>query len=126
MHISNHTPSTIMIARLWRTRIDPVRSEDYDAYVVRYSRPMFSSLPGCMGAFFLGDGEDRAALTLWADEASIKAAEKSAIYAETVARYESIFRPPQTIELFAVTGATIDTLALSATVSPRLNPHDDA
>jgi len=99
-----------MIARLWRTRIDPVQARAYEAFAARYSRRMFAGLPGCLGAFFLDTGgETRAVLSLWADRASIDALDSSALYRETVTHFQAIgvLREPQTVELFEVTGGTL-------------------
>ena len=99
-----------MIARLWTTRIDPALAPEYDAFAARYSRPMFAALPGCLAAFFLGaSGEMRSVLSLWADEASIEALDTSALYRDTVTRFQAtgVLREPQTVELFEVTGGTM-------------------
>ena len=108
-----------MIARLWQTRIDPARGAEYDGFAATYSRPMFATLPGCLGAFFLGTGEVRSVLSLWADRASIDALDTSARYRETVARFQAtgVLREPQTAELLEVTGGTVSALALAAELS---------
>lgn len=108
-----------MIARSWQTRIDPARGADYDAFADTYSRPMFAVLPGCLGALFLGGGEVRSVLSLWADRASIEALDTSALYRETVARFQAtgVLREPQTVELLEVTGGTVSTTALAAALS---------
>lgn len=101
-----------MIARLWRTHIDPVQAAEYDAFAATYSRPMFAALPGCLAAFFLGGTGDemRSVLSLWADRASIEALDLSALYRETVTRFQTtgVLREPQTVELFEVTGGTVN------------------
>jgi hypothetical protein len=108
-----------MIARLWRTGIDPARGAEYDAFAAAHSRPMFAAVPGCLGAFFLGTGEVRSVLSLWADAASIDALESSPLYRETVIRFQAtgILREPQTVELFEVTGGTVSALSLAAELS---------
>jgi hypothetical protein len=108
-----------MIARLWQTGIDPARGAEYDAFAVTYSRPMFAALPGCLGALFLGTGEVRTVLSLWADRTSIDALDTSPFYRETVARFQAtgVLREPQTVELFEVTGGTVSALALAAELS---------
>lgn len=105
-----------MIARLWRTRIDPARGAEYDAFADTYSRPMFAALPGCLGALFLGTGSVRLVLSLWTDRTSIEALDASTVYRETVARFQAtkVLREPQTVELFEVTGGTVNALALAA------------
>jgi hypothetical protein len=100
-----------MIARLWRTHIDPVQAAEYDAFAATYSRPMFAALPGCLAAFSLGSGDEmRSVLSLWADRASIEALDHSALYRETVTRFQTtgVLREPQTVELFEVTGGTVN------------------
>ena len=108
-----------MIARLWKTRIDPALGAAYDAFANTHSRPMFATLPGCLGAFFLGRGEIRSVLSLWLDNASIEALKDSTLYTETVALFQTsgVLREPQTIELFEVTGGTVSALALAAELS---------
>src|SRR5262245_48670051 len=99
-----------MIARLWTTRIDPALAAEYDAFAARYSRPMFAALPGCLAAFFLrAGGEMRSVLSLWAGEASIDALDTSALYRDTVYRFQAtgVLRAPQAVELFEVTGGTM-------------------
>jgi heme-degrading monooxygenase HmoA len=112
-----------MIARMRRTRIDPARGAEYDAFADTHSRPMFAALPGCLGALFLGTGEERFVLTLWADRGSIEALDTSALYRETVARFwaTGVLREPQTVELFEVTGGTVNALALASELSPAPN-----
>jgi hypothetical protein len=71
---------------------------------------MFAALPGCLAAFFLGaGGEMRSVLSLWADEASSDALDTSALYRDTVTRFQAtgVLREPQTVELFEVTGGTM-------------------
>ena len=102
-----------MIARFWHTQIDPARVDEYDAFAASYSTPMFASLPGCVGALFLGAGESRSVLSLWVDRPSIDALANSPLYVQTVARLlaTGILREPQKIELFEVTGGTLDASA---------------
>lgn len=88
---------------------------------------MFAALPGCLGAFFLGTGEVRSVLSLWADRASIEALESSALYSETVARFQAtgVLREPQMVELFEVTGGTVSAIALAAELSRAPNNAAD-
>ena len=108
-----------MLARLWQTRIDPARGAEYDAFAATYSRPMSAALPGCLGALFLGRGDVRSVLSLWADRAAIEALDASALYRETVTRFEltGVLRAPQTVEVFEVIGGTVSALALAAELS---------
>ena len=116
-----------MIARLWQTRVDPARGAEYDAVAETYSRPMFAALPGCLGALFLGTGDVRSVLSLWADRASIEALDTSTLYRETVARFQAtgVLREPQTVELVEVTGGTVSALALAAELSRAPNNATD-
>mgnify|MGYP001601717832 CR=1 FL=1 len=79
------------------------------------------------GAFFLGTGEVRLVLSLWADKASIDALDRSALYRETVARFQAtgVLREPQTVELFEVTGGTVSALSLAAELSRAPNDATD-
>jgi len=113
-----------MIARLWKTGIDPARTAEYDAFADGYSRPMFAALPGCLGAIFLGNADVRWVLSLWSDPASIEALRSASLYRDTVARLQAtgILRDPQTVELFEVTGGTVHALGLATALSTLLTP----
>lgn len=74
-----------MIARIWQARIDPRRGVDYDRFAHERSLPTFQAHHGFLGCAFLGDGEQRTVLTLWAAEADIEALEQSERYLDTVA-----------------------------------------
>lgn len=73
-----------MIARLWGCRIDEGRAAEYDAFAHGRSLPTFRAQTGFRGAAFMGDGSDRAVLTLWDSMADTEALEESASYRETV------------------------------------------
>ena len=104
-----------LVARLWHTRIDPARGDDYDAFARDHSRPMFDHLDGCLAALFLGSGAERTVLTLWANPAALDALSESVLYADTVARFRTtgILREPQHVELVSLTGGTVQANALA-------------
>jgi len=107
-----------MIARLWTTGVHPGMEPVYDDFARTFSRPMFESLPGCLGAFFLGTGPARSVLSLWADRASIDALDHSPLYTQTVERFlaTGALRAPQTTAVWVVTGGTVNAAALAASM----------
>lgn len=78
-----------MFIRIWRTRIDPQRAADYDAFAGSTSLSMFSAQPGFVGVIFAGAGADRAVITLWRDRHSVEALRESDSYKRTVAELEA-------------------------------------
>jgi hypothetical protein len=107
-----------MLARLWTTHIDPAQHRAYEAFSNTYSAAMFAALPGCLGAFFMGTGDQRWVLSLWRDAASIDALKNSVLYCQTVDRFvaSGILREPQTVEVFELTGGMLNDGVLRETM----------
>ena len=93
-----------MIARIWRTGLDEGRAEEYDAFAVDRSLPMFRRQPGCRAVFFVRIMEGRAAITFWQDLVTAEALTSSKDYLETVEAIlaAGFLRPPQSVELLPV------------------------
>jgi hypothetical protein len=93
-----------MIARIWRTGLDESRAEEYDAFAVDRSLPMFRRQPGCRAVFFVRTMDGRAAVTFWQDLATAEALTSSKDYLDTVEAIlaAGFLRPPQSVELLAV------------------------
>jgi hypothetical protein len=95
---------TRMIARIWRTGLDESRADEYDAFSVEKSLPMFQRQPGLRAVFFVRTNDGRAAITLWQDLASAEALATSQDYLDTVDAIlaAGFLRPPQAVELLPV------------------------
>jgi heme-degrading monooxygenase HmoA len=73
-----------VIARLWECKIDEMRAAEYDTFAHERSLPTFRAHSGFRGAAFLGDGAQRAVLTIWDSMESIELLEQSSLYQDTV------------------------------------------
>lgn len=54
-----------MIPRIWRIQTDPTLASVYEGFASTQSRGKFESLPGCLGALFIGDEKTKTAITFW-------------------------------------------------------------
>jgi hypothetical protein len=92
--------------RVWRTRIDPARTAEYDDFARTKSVPMFRAQPGFCGVLFTSHGDARAVITLWKSRESALALHRSPTYAETVAALEDagFLAGEQTTELVDLDG----------------------
>ena len=93
-----------MIGRIWRTRIDGPRSDEYREFVQSTSVPMFEAHEGFRGAIFGEHGDERLVITLWESPEAVEKLNSSPGYLETVARIEStgFLSGEQTVETFDV------------------------
>jgi len=93
-----------MIARVWRTGIDPERAGEYDAFSVERSLPMFRRQDGIRAVFFVRTLNGRAVISVWRDLAAVEALGESADYLDTVEaiRAADFLRPPWSVELLPV------------------------
>lgn len=96
-----------MIARTWRTRIDPARAGDYRTFARCISLPMFRAQPGFLGVLFATSADGRTVTTLWQDLDSLEALERSPAYRRTVARLDAtgILIQSGQVELLGLDGA---------------------
>ena len=95
-----------MIVRIWRTRVDPEREEEYERFTQEHSLPMFHQQRGLLGVLLLHGPEEWAALTMWESMAAVEALESSPTYAKTVHRLEGsgLLTGEQSVEVFEVHG----------------------
>jgi len=103
-----------MLIRIWRTRVDPAREEEYIRFTEEYSRPMFQQQPGCLTAVFFNRPPHFGALSYWTDDAALEAFLKSPIYRDTVRRLEEtgLLTGRSKSEVFAVHGGFVGDLVL--------------
>lgn len=71
--------------RIWSTRIDESRVEEYEEFAHSTSLPMFEAQPGFRGLLFGRNGSECAVITLWHDDDAADAMESSASYQQAVA-----------------------------------------
>lgn len=99
-----------MILRIWTTRVNPAREDEYLAYARVHSRAMFLAQDGCLGVLFLRRADGRhAACSIWRDAAAVDALACSVAYQHTaagLAATRALMGEPE-IELFALTGGAI-------------------
>lgn len=99
-----------MLLRIWRTRINVDRRDEYQHFGRTRSLPMFRQQPGLMGVLFLREGADQAAaLTLWDSMESIDALATSPTYRETAGALgrSSLLLGEQSVEVFDIRGGEI-------------------
>lgn len=102
-----------MIARIWRTAVEPTRAAEYLDFARRYSLPMFRLQRGFRGAVFAAREDERAVITFWDDLACVDALNNSDTYAGTVAAIESagFLRGRPSVEVFEVEQVDLDETA---------------
>jgi heme-degrading monooxygenase HmoA len=106
-----------MVARIWRTGVNPERFEEYERFARGRSLPMFREQRGFIGVLFMRDEEDRAAvLTLWEDEKAVEELEASPLYRQTVEAIVSsgLLAKEQSVEVFEVLNGQVFARELAA------------
>jgi heme-degrading monooxygenase HmoA len=96
-----------VIVRIWRTRIDPARSEEYERFAGERSLPMFRRQAGFRGVLFAsGDESERVVLTFWENVGAVDELGRSPTYRETVDALlaSGILTGEQTVEVLDVHG----------------------
>jgi heme-degrading monooxygenase HmoA len=99
-----------VIVRIWRTRIDPARAEDYERFARERSLPMFRTQAGFRGVLFAsGEETERVVLSFWEDAGAVAALEHSPSYGETVDALlaTGILTGDQTVEVLNVDGGEL-------------------
>ncbi|HEX2622904.1 MAG TPA: hypothetical protein VHL11_22245 [Phototrophicaceae bacterium] len=93
-----------MLARIWRTEVDPARLSDYERFAREKSLPMFRRQAGLVDVFFLKQETNCAVITIWEDEESIEALARSATYRQTVREIEAagFLRGAQSVEVYEI------------------------
>jgi heme-degrading monooxygenase HmoA len=104
-----------MIARIWRTRIDEARADEYLEFARSRSLPMFRTQQGFVGVLFARQRAERTVISLWRDLASAHALDGSPTYMATVAEIEAtgFIIGPSTIDVLEVEQILLDPAALS-------------
>jgi heme-degrading monooxygenase HmoA len=95
----------VTVGRIWRTRIDARRSDEYRAFAESTSVPMFEAHEGFRGVIFGERSNERLVITLWESAEAVEKLNSSPLYLETVARIEStgfISGDDQSVETFDV------------------------
>jgi heme-degrading monooxygenase HmoA len=72
------------LVRIWTTRIDMARVDEYERFVDQRSLPMFRAQEGFVGVAFARSGDEVAVISYWRDRAAVGALDASATYQETV------------------------------------------
>ena len=99
-----------MVARIWRTGVKPERFEEYERFAQERSLPMFLEQRGFIGALFIREEADRAAvLTLWENEKAVVELEASPLYRKTVEVIlgSGLLAGEQSVEVFEVHGGQV-------------------
>jgi heme-degrading monooxygenase HmoA len=75
-----------MIARLWKTGLQPGRIKAYEAFAREISLPMFREQDGFLGCVMSHRDDQGVVLTFWRDAAAVEALKHSPSYQATVER----------------------------------------
>lgn len=73
-----------MIVRIWNTKVDLNRLEEYKSFAQSKSQLMFQQQPGFLGVVFLDQGLNQTVVTFWSDEGSVAKLATSSSYQQTV------------------------------------------
>ncbi len=95
-----------MFVRLWKTRVDPSREEEYVRFTEYHTLPMLQHQPGCLGALFLNWPPKWGILSYWQDEDAMSTHASSPAYLQTMRRLEEteLLIGKSSVEVFAVHG----------------------
>jgi heme-degrading monooxygenase HmoA len=96
-----------VIVRIWRTRVDPARADEYERFAHERSLPMFRRQAGFRGVLFAaGDETERVVLSFWENADAVEALGRSPTYRETVDALlaSGILTGEQTVEVLDVRG----------------------
>lgn len=99
-----------MILRIWRTKVNIERIQEYERFEMEHSLPMFRRQHGLMGVLFLREGADHsAALTLWENLESIEALDTSTSYQQTAGALgeSGLLVGEQSVQIFEIRGGEI-------------------
>jgi heme-degrading monooxygenase HmoA len=99
-----------VIVRVWRTKIDPGRIEEYQRFEQERCMPILRKQPGLLGELFRRQAEDQAAsLTIWEDAGVVEALQSSPSYRETAhgLAESALLARDQSVEVFEVEGGDL-------------------
>jgi heme-degrading monooxygenase HmoA len=101
-----------MIARIWRTKIDPHRADEYRKFAQSRSLPMFRKQRGFAGVVFAAREDERAVISFWRESRDADALGFSPTYKATVDEIDAtgFLRGEMTVEIFRVDGAFLEGL----------------
>ena len=78
-----------MLLRRWSTQVAPARIAEYEAFAMNTSLPMFRAHRGIVAVLMSRDGPRATVQTIWEDEASIRALERSPLCLTAVAEIQA-------------------------------------
>jgi heme-degrading monooxygenase HmoA len=98
-----------IVVRLWKTRIDESRADEYLEFARTRSVPMFSSQHGFLGVVFLAASGERLVATIWESHEAAADLEASPSYEATVAAIEAtgFLEGESVVETFELEGASL-------------------
>src|SRR5438128_1761825 len=98
------------IVRIWRTKIDRERADEYRRFANDQSLPMFGAHQGFIGVVFGENEDERVVITFWASREAAAALDASPLYRETVERIEAsgFILSPSAVEIFDIHGGEFD------------------
>ena len=99
-----------MIVRIWTTRVEPTRVDEYRSFAIERSLPMFREQDGFLGVMFTESELRFAVISLWTDRRAAEALESSASYRATVAAITraGFLTGSQGVEILDVKGGHVD------------------
>jgi len=105
-----------MVLRLWKTRIDESRADEYLEFARTRSVPMFSSQRGFLGVVFLAAPGERLVVTIWESHEAAGDLEASPSYKATVAAIEAtgFLEGESQVETFDLEDASLPESVLDA------------
>jgi heme-degrading monooxygenase HmoA len=74
----------VTYVRIWRTRLDLERLDEYERFVEEQSKPMFRAQQGFRGVLYSRRRDEVAVLSFWDDKAAVDALDTSATYQQAV------------------------------------------
>jgi heme-degrading monooxygenase HmoA len=105
----------VVILRIWRTKIDPARMEEYRRFERERCLPMLHKQPGLLGVLFLRQAADHASsLTVWEDAGAVEALQSSPSYREVTHELaeSALLAGNESVKVFEVEGGDLRPEAL--------------
>ena len=96
--------------RLWRSKLNPARLEEYRRFERERCLPMLHKQPGLLAVLFLRQAGDHAAsLTIWEDRGAVEALTSSPSYRRTARELaeSDLLAGKQSEEVFEVEGGDL-------------------